>query len=374
MKQVLFTWLLVGELRESPVWIGIAQMCQSLPWLAFILVGGVAADRFDRRRLLTVLHTVAGVTVALLACAVAAGHLALVPLVVFAFCWGTIQTFAQPARDALLSDVAGPDLMRAVTGSTLAQFIGLAMGARLAGVAHSLGSASALGIDAVLLLIGTIPIWLLPRTRLAASGRAHGDSTPALREGLQEVWRSQRLRAVALLVAADGLFFMGPYLVLCPLLVRDLYEGGVDDLAIAMTSLTVGSIAGSIVILRRGGVRRKGRAFLLALLAVASCLVALAFGPPYQIFVGLLFAWGFAHAFFLNTSRTLFQGAAPPSHRARVLSVHSLGLLGMTPLSQLGAGMVASAIGPLAGCGLAGGAMIVITGLAWSFTRVRHVE
>ena len=58
-----------------------------------------------------------------------------------------------------------------------------------------------------------------------------------------------------------------------PLIVRELYHGSVDDLAFAMTSLTVGSIVGSIVILGRGGVRRKGRAFLLALLTVAFCLV-----------------------------------------------------------------------------------------------------
>jgi len=57
-----------------------------------------------------------------------------------------------------------------------------------------------------------------------------------------------------------------------------------------------------------------------------------------------------------------------------VLSVHSLGLLGMAPLSQLGAGLVAGAVGPLAACALAGVAMITITGSAWAFTRVRQLE
>jgi predicted MFS family arabinose efflux permease len=374
MQQVLFAWLLVGELRESPHWVGIAQMCQALPWLAFLLIGGVAADHVDRRRLLIVLHLMAAVTVALIATALATGHLALAPLIAFALCWGTIQTFAQPARDALLSDVAGSDLMRAVTGSTLAQFAGLSLGTRLAGVAKSLGTAPALGIAALLLVCGAIPVWFLPRTPAPPGRLAFSESFAALRAGLDEVWHSERLRAVAFLVAANGVFYMGPYLVLCPLLVRDLYHGSVDDLALAMTSLTVGSIVGSILILRRGGVRRKGRAFLLALLTVALCLIAIALGPPYWAFVTFLFFWGVGHGFFLNTSRTLFQSAAPASHRARVLSVHSLGLLGMSPVSQLGTGLIAGAIGPLAGCGLAGGAMIVITGLAWSFTRVRYVE
>ncbi len=373
MQQVLFAWLLVGELQVTPRWVGIAQMCQMLPSLLFLLFGGVVADRLDRRRLLIGLHVTGALTLALIAAAVAADRLSVGALIVYALCWGTIQAFASPARDALLSDVAGPDLMRAVTGATLALFAGLGLGNRLAGAAQALGSASALAIDATLLIVGAFTLLRLP---VAAVTFNPTPSRPlaALREGLAEVRQSDRLRPVALLVAANGLFFMGPYLVLCPLLVRNLYNGGVDDLAFSMTSLTAGTIVGSLVNLWRGGVRSKGRAFLLALMAVALCLLAIAVGPAYQVFVALLFVWGIGHAFFLNTSRTLFQETATASHRARVLSVHSLGLLGMAPLSQIAAGVVATRVGPLAGCGLAGGAMVVIAALAWRFTSIRRLD
>ena len=70
----------------------------------------------------------------------------------------------------------------------------------------------------------------------------------------------------------------------------------------------------------------------------------------------------------------IFQEMAPASHRARVLSVHALGLLGMAPLSNLGAGLVAGLVGAPVACALAGGAMIVLTTLAWVFTRVADLE
>jgi len=61
MQQVLFAWLLVGELHQDSQWVGTAQMCQTLPALLFLLLGGLIADRLDRRRLLVVLHALAAV-------------------------------------------------------------------------------------------------------------------------------------------------------------------------------------------------------------------------------------------------------------------------------------------------------------------------
>jgi MFS family permease len=373
LHQVLFAWLVVGVLREAPAWIGTAQMFQMLPSFLFLLVGGLTADRLDRRRLLIALHAAATCAVLALAMTTATGHLSLRLVITYALVWGTIWTFALPARDALLSEVAGADMLRAVTGMTLAQFTGQTVGTRLAGIASWVGNSGALALLAAVTLAGALPIALLPHARDEPLATQRPHPLVAIREGLSEVWRSP-IRPIALLVTADGLFFMGPYLVLCPLLVRDLYSGDVGSLSLAMMALTIGTMVGSIFVLWRGGVRHKGRAFLLALFTVAFSLLGLALRPPFTGFLALLLAWGIGHSFFFNTSRTLFQESAPASHRARVLSVHSLGLLGMAPLSNLGAGLVAGLVGAPLTCALAGGTMIVLTGLAWTFTRVARLE
>ncbi len=373
MQQVLYSWLVLGELHANAEWMGTAQMLQSLPALLFLLIGGATADRHDRRRVLLVLHVAAATAAGVMGGVVAVGALGMGVLLIYGLGWGTTQALAQPARDAVISDVAGSDLMRAITAATLIQFIAAALGARLAGWAAHLGTPAALSMQAALLLLGFVLLLFLPAMPPHAAA-ARGGTVAAIRAGLREVWHSPRLRPIALLVAANGLFFMGPFAVLSPLMIRDVYHGGVGDLSLVMMTLPLGTIAGSIVVLLRRGIRRRGRVFLLALLGVALCLVALSAQPPLWGFMLIVFAWGVFHSLFLNTSRTLFQETAPASHRARILSIHSLGLLGMAPISNLAAGFLGRLLGPGAACGLAGGAMVLIVAAAWALSDVRRMD
>jgi len=371
---VVFTWLVVGVLRESPDRVGVAQMCQTLPMLLFLLFGGLLADRVELRRLLAGLHVAAAAVAIALAALVWANRVSFEALLVYALGWGTIQAFASPARDAMLSHLGLRDLMRAVTGMTLVQFAGSALGSRLGGLGAGIGSAAVLGLQAAVVLAGVLAVARLPR--VAPLPRANGAPArfSAIREGLLEVRRSQRLFPVALLVAGDGLFFMGPFVVFVPLLLRDSYGGGIGLLSSVMMVLPLGTIAGSLGVLLRGGVRRKGLVFLIALIGVSSCLLAIAARPPLPVLLAAIFWWGVFHSLFFNTSRTLFQEGAPPALRARVLSIHALAFLGMAPLSNLGAGLLAGAVGPLAGCAVAAAAMLLATGWALVATPVRRFE
>ena len=374
MQQVLFAWLLVGALHQDPHWVGTAQMCQTLPALLFLLLGGLIADHFDRRTLLVVLHVLAAVNAGALGLAVGTGLLSLGVVILYGLSWGTLAAFAQPARDALLSEVVTGDLMRGVTGAALAQFAAQAVGARLAGFSGRLGNPAALGLQAAVFAVGVVMAWRLPAASPIQARTGGGTAVSAIREGWREVADSDQLRPVAVLVACDGLFFMGPFIVLCPLMVRDIYHGGITELSLVVMALTAGTIGGSVALLLRGGVRRKGLVFLLALLGVASCLVTLAAPLSFRDFIAVMVGWGICHSLFFNTSRALFQEAAPASHRARVLSIHSLGLLGMAPLSNLAAGFVSGIVGPRTSCALAGLAMLAVTAVAWVVTPVRRLE
>ena len=100
--------------------------------------------------------------------------------------------------------------------------------------------------------------------------------------------------------------------------------------------------------------------------------VAIAARPPFWGYLALIFLWGIFHAMFFNTSRALFQELADGAHRARILSVHSLGLLGMAPLSNLASGLVADVVGPTTGCLIAGATMLAVVGAALAATPVRN--
>ncbi len=374
IHQVILSWLLVGELGVGARGVGTVQMLGTLPILCFLLLAGATADRRDRRRLLMVLHVFAATLSTTLAICVGAGLLSMALLIAYVVGWGTIQAFTQPTRDAFISDLASKNLLRGVAGMTLTQFIAMAIGARAAGLGEWFGNPALIGLQAAFLLLGLIPLARLPRMPTEAVHKSTPLSVGELRAGFSEVARTPGLLTVTLLVAANGLFFNGPFLVLCPVIIRDVYAGSLRDLSLVMMALPLGTIAGSAAVILRGRMRRKGRVFLAALLTVACCLLALSAKPPLFVFAGIIFLWGVGHSLFFNTSRTLFQEAAPDSQRARVLAVHPLAFLGMSPISTLAAGLLGDWLGPLETCAVSGTSMVVITTLAWSFTRIRRMR
>jgi MFS family permease len=373
MNAALFAWLVAGELRASDAWVGIAQSATLWPSLLFLLLGGAVADRVDPRRLLIVLHAVVALPVLLLAAGVAAGWLSLPAVLAYGLCLGTVSAFVMPARDALLSRVAGPDLMHAVTTMTAVQFGAQALGTAAAAAARWLGTVPMLGVLAAVLLAGSFAVRGVPAVAPAVPSEPRPTAWREVLDGLALVARSPQLRAPVLLVAAVGLFFIGPFLAVFPVMIVQHYDGGVDRLSLVSMLFPLGTIFGSLAMRARGGFRRKGRAALVALMAGAVALGAIGLQFSFPGLVVLTFAWGVAGAVFINCSRTLFQQAAPPAWRGRLLAVFQLGFLGTAPLGSLAAGFLSAAIGPFATlewCGLAMAGTVVLAALATDTLRM----
>jgi predicted MFS family arabinose efflux permease len=343
MQQVLFSWIVVGELKASGEWVGIAQTSTLVPGLVLWMVGGVLADRWDPRRLLVGLHLLSVIPVALLAVFSDRGWLDMPLLIAFGLSVGTIGALAMPARDTMLSRVAGGDLMRAVTGMTASQFGCQAVGSLVAGLARFTGSPAMLLVQAGVFLVGAGAALRLPRARPESLIRGRlrlGE----IAGGVTEVARTPALRGPFVLVVAVGVLFVGPYWVVFPLLVRDYYQLGIASLSVLLMLFPLGTILGSLV-LRHRGLRRKGRAALLALVAACSAQLTIASGVSFPVMLALALAWGLAGSVFINCSRTLFQQAAPIQGRGRVLAIYQLGFAGGGPIGALLAGFGADALG-----------------------------
>ena len=374
MQGVLFSWLVVSVLHAEAKWVGIAQSALMLPAVVLLLIGGAIADRYDRRNLLIALHLIATLLSASLVFVVASDNLSLSMLFVYAFGMGSVQAFVMPARDALLSEVAGPNLMRAVAGLTLAQWGTQALGALVAGAARWIGTVPALGLHALILLSGVPTLGRLPSLPRQHTSQRHLHFTDVA-AGVREVLHSPPLLSAFLLVTAVGTLFIGPFLVVFPILVRDYYGGDVSQLALLNMAFPTGTILGSLALLWRGRMRRKGLAQLLALLSGAGCLGAVSLGLPLWGTLVAICVWGIGAAIVSNAGRTLFQEQAPPSHRARVLSVYMFGFMGAAgvigaPLS----GVLVQRIGPLATCTVASSVMVAVVLYTFVFTKVARIE
>ena len=369
---VVFSWLVVGVLHGDPESVGVAQTSTTLPSMLLVLFGGAAADRVDPRRMLIGLHAVAAVPVLLLALAVASGTLTLVLLCCYGVAIGTLSAFSMPARDALLSRVAGADLMRAVTGVTAAQFGAQSAGNFLAGSTRWWGPLPVLAVQALLLLAGAAAIRRVPPPLTPAPAPTHS-TLRGIAHALGSVAREPRLYLPLALVTSVSFFFIGPYTVAIPLLVRDVYRGGAGEIAAVFMLFPLGTITGSLW-LRRRGMRRKGLAALTALTLSCLMLATMASGLPLPAVMTATFCWGLCGAVFINATRTLYQSAAPIQRRAGVLSVYQLGFLGGVPLGALAAGFVGSLVGVQGMLLLAAGAMLLPVGSVWLGTGMARME
>lgn len=373
MQQVLFSWLVVGELHAEARWVGVAQSASMVPTFLLVLLGGVVADRHDGRGLLIRLHLVATALALGLVAVVAGGALSLGALLAYALAMGSTAAFVLPARDALLSEVAGADLMRAVTALTLVQWGAQAAGAFVGGSARWIGTVPALGLLAATYAAG-VPA--LARLARRGPGAPHAALRLAdLGVGVREVLRSPALRPVALLVTAVGALFVGPMMVVFPLLIRDHYGGDIAQLGWLQMCFPIGTILGSLALLARGGVRRKGLAQVASLVAGSASLGVVGFGLPLWGTLLAVTSWGLGAAVFMNAGRTVFQEKAPPAVRGKVLSVYMLGFMGASGL--VGApvsGLVSSWLGPLATCFAASATMLAVVGVVVATTGIVRVE
>jgi MFS family permease len=373
MNSTLFGWLVAGDLRAPDQWVGVAQSAILWPSLGLLLLGGAAADRVDPRRLLAALHVAVALLVALLAAGVASDLLSIPALLVYGLCLGTVSAFAMPARDALLSRVAGGDVMRAVTTMTAVQFGAQALGSALAGSARWMGSPAALLLQSGILLAGSVAARRLPAAPRRPRRGPRRSPWHEVAEGLALVFRTPRLRASIGLLAAVGLFFIGPFLAVFPVLVVEHYQGDVDRLSLVAMCFPLGTLVGSLALRARGGVRRKGLASLCALAFGALSFGTVGFGLPFAGMLAATFAWGLGGAVFINCSRTLYQEAAPSAQLGRVLAVYQFGFLGTAPLGSLWAGFASAVFGPLATlriCALAMLCVVILVAARTDFARM----
>jgi len=362
LQAVTLPWLVVEELRESPERVGLAQSLAQLPALPLLLLGGAAADRLDPRRLLLALHAAVGLLFAGLALLVWSGGLSYPRLLGFALVGGALNALQHPARDQQLSRVANEFIGRGVAGANLVGQVGQALGGLAGAVLAFLGAPFVLALQAGLALAGVVPLAGLRGVSPAAPPVAERPVLAGLGQAVAVAARSPVLGPVLILTSAVGLLFVGPYGVVLPLLVRDVYGGGPREIALLVSMLPVGGIAGGLLLFARGGVVRNGRALLLGQGFAAVCVGSLAFAPPLAGAALAVFGWGFGSAFLLSAGRTIFHVHAPESQRATLLALYILGILGAGPLGSLLSGVLVGSLGPHAALGVQAAAMLACVG------------
>ena len=260
--QLLLPWLLAIYLEESATRIGLAQMIAQLPVVMLVLWGGWLGDRMDQRRLLIYLTGIMTIPPLVLAAIFYWGSVTYLVVVLYSVIMGCFMAFVQPARDALVNRVAGQRIQQVVTIT-----VGLQWGVQIIGFAIG-STADFVGPTILLLLISLfmgaamLAVKLIPPLEEIENEATDG-IVSQIKDGLRIACSNLKIRTAMLQILALAVFFSGAYLVLLPVMIRELYGGGSLGLAGGFGLNLAGTVLATLVLMKTGRIRYPGRALIL---------------------------------------------------------------------------------------------------------------
>jgi len=368
-------WLVL-DLTNSAALLGLTSAIQSAPTLFLSLIAGVLADRMDLRRILIATQAAGGVLAAVLAVLTGSGTVQFWHVVVIAALAGSAGAFGMPAFQAVVSTIVERNAIGNAIALNSAQFnLGRIVGPSMAGFAIAAGGlavafwANALSFVVVVLVLATLPI-----KRPAALARVDASLWSNLMDGIDYLRREPVIRGLVLLAAVPAVFVLN-YLVLLPVYARDVLGVGAAGLGLLTAGVGVGALTGalSVAVLRPSG--GSGALLLSGLTVAATALVVFAVSRWLPLSLVALAVLGAAQVAYYATTNTLIQMLVPARLRGRVVSLYILTSLGVIPIGNLLAGLVAQAFGPtvaLAGGGIA--TLVVVGAVVVSFPSLRRVR
>jgi len=366
----------VYELSNTPTAMSVVGITMTVPTIVFLLLGGVASDRFDRRRVMVaadLLRAGAGLALAALALtgAIAVWHIAVIAAV-----YGSGAAFFAPAFDALVPDIVPSErlpqanaldqLMRPL----LLRMAGPAIGGLLVA---SAGAGAVFALDAGSFLFSAVVLLLM---RVATAAPA--DRAPSVRHELAEGWRFVRGRvwlwATFASAAIAYLCFMGPVEVLLPYIVKNDLHGSARDLGMVFAAGGIGSVLCALAMGQRD-LPRRGITFIYLSWTLATVAVA-GYGVSTAVWQLMLAALAFNALETAGTIvwATLKQRHVPRRMLGRVSSLDWLISIGLLPVSFALTGPVASALGSRGALVAAGIVGAIVTGAAYFVPRMRDIE
>ena len=368
MQSLAENWLVLS-LTASAFYLGLDAFLQQLPIMLFTLIGGVVADRHDRRLTLMASQWVQLSTAAVLAALVYGGIVEIWHILVLSFITGTAQAFGGPAYQSLIPSLVGKqDLTNAIALNSIQFNVARMLGPLLAGgtlvvlkrwgVADMTALAicfalNALSFLAVILSLMSLHLKHLPAAR---TQNMFGE----LKQGLAYVHEERSIMALMVLGAATA-FFGIPMLTLLPVFARDVFGSGVEGYSVLLSFSGAGAVGGAMIVAWLGRFPRMGVATLLVQAGYGAMISLVAFSSSLYLTYLLLFASGVTLMIVVSCLMSLVQLIAPNEMRGRVMSIYMVAFRGGMPLGSLVSGYIASVTSAPAVLAFNGVALIAVS-------------
>ena len=355
LASTIGTWMqsfaqsyLIYSLTASNFYLGLDSFLGQLPILLFMLIGGVVADRHDRRRLLTTSQYIQATSALSLALLVATGHVGITAIFMLSFLSGCGQAFGGPAYQAMIpSLVPRRDLPNAIalnsTQFNLSRVLGPVAGAVVLSWIGVAWCFTLNGLSFFIVIIALTMLQLAPHVPNVNPRRIREE----LRSGLRYVRESSVISTLAVLAFVTT-FLAAPTSTFFPSFATTVltsHHTPPQRLSMLMAAQGLGAIVGALIIGAVGRFKHMGRALLGGQIVLAIFVAAFAASRSLPLSVVLVFIYGVCSMAVFSMSFSLVQLTAPDELRGRIVSIYMVALRGGFPLGGLVAGAFADHFG-----------------------------
>jgi MFS family permease len=336
MQIVAQGWL-IWRLSHSATLLALDQFLGTIPIFLFSLVGGVIADRIDRRHVLIgsqYLQMFCATTLTLL---VIFGVVRVWHILSLSFVAGFAQAFGGPAYQALVPTLVDKeDMPNAIALNSIQFNVAVMVGPALGGLALAkLGERWCFGLNA---LSFVAPIVALSLLKVRFLPEKTGESILAsMKQGIRFVRKQGAMEA--LMVLAFCMTALGvPVRTYFPVFATEIFKRGPQTLGMFFSVMGLGSIVGSLTMAWLGNMRHKGRVALTMLISLGAGIAGFSLSKNLVLSYVLLFFSGISMIAVFTTVNSLVQLITTNEMRGRVVSVYNFAFRGGMPMGNLATG------------------------------------
>lgn len=371
MQKVAQNWLVLTLTGPaSAFYLGLDTFLGEAPILLFTLIGGVVADRRDRRQLLLMSQYVQMATAFTLAALVYWDAVRIWHVLTLSVITGVAQAFGGPAHQSLLPLLIDKQhLPNAIALNSIQFNLARVIGPLIAGATlAAFGMAACFGLNGLSFLAVIVALLSLHIRHIPlVTGRMRDE----LRGGFSYVRRQPALIGLTFLAFATT-FLGNPLLTFLPLFAQNVFQGDVGEYTQLMACAGAGAVTGALVVAWLGKFTHMGRTLLVLQVVFGGLIVLFAITRVIWINGALLYAGGACMVMVFATISSLVQLTAPNELRGRVMSIYMVAFRGGMPLGSLVAGYAATITSPATVLAVNG--VLLASVAAWFLLKGRGVK
>lgn len=367
MQTVAQGWL-VYELTQSPLFLGVFSLFRSVLLLCFFFLGGLIADRWDRRMVMIWIQVISLASAFILGLLTTLGAVQVWHVMALGAINSTVWAFEQPVRHSLIPQlVKREDLPNAIALNAIVWHGSGLLGPSLVGLLVGwIGISGCFYVNAVSYVAVVVALLRIhiPK-QLAGSGSA--SISNSIFDGFSYV-RREKVILTLLVVTALYNIFGRSYITLLPVIAKEVLDVGASGLGFLSAAPGLGTIAGSLIVAALGRENVKRSILLSLLLAYSACLFLFAWTDLFYFAFAMLALTGGLSTMFDTLVSTLIQLTVADDYRGRVMGFYGMAAAGLREFGGVQAGLIAEWTS--AAFAIEAGAVVVAL-VALFFWRVR---